>query len=858
MKKILTLFLSMTTYTVFAQDVHYVTGIVTIQFESGVNHKSGINNFNQIIDEYDIYSIERSYPFLDLIKATSETEENLFALRRSYTVKYHANVIPENVANHLSMTDGIRYAEPVALLKTEIAISSFIPNDPGYHFFQDYLKKLQFPEAWEIVKGDDISNRVVIAIVDSGTDWIHEDLSSNIWINEDEIEDNGIDDDNNGFIDDINGWGFCVEISNEECIGGPDPNSPAAIHGTLVAGVPGAITNNAIGISGATWNALIMPIAANPVPEPIGFLNTLFARKGILYAAMNNADIINTSFAGEDLSEEERQIVELATSMGSLIVSAAANQGRNIDEGAGIYPAQFPGVLSVGSVIGNKLEGYSNYGSSVNVFTQGTVVTTYPGGEYDIVGGTSFATPLAASVAALIKTKNPTWTPEMIRLHIMATAENIDRYNLGYEGKLGFGKINVLKAVTEEYNSSGVLVTNTSASNYEVKPKESVKIAVTVKSYLNDIFDLSIRLVEKKPSEFVVWNLQEVKINSIQKTEQTTVFFELNIIDDVSRKDTLDLKIDLHFDNQVLSIGEINSIKILSNFDLDILAKTHHTLKAIYKLTNGDQWDDNTGWDTTATPGSMLDFDLWYGVSIRNDHVHTLNLTANNLNGTIPPEIGNLTELGFLVLNGNRIIGSIPQEIGHLTKLENLWLSENNLIGPIPSEIGNLTELKFLDLDDNELSGEVPESFENLTKLRYLYIAKNKLTNNLPRGLLQIKNLDTFYFNDNFSLCAPTDDIFQNWLHMINNFAGENCTTDVSTEEQSKQEQIYFYPNPVIDFVTFEGLPFDANVNVYDALGRQIQITNESRINMTGLSSGVYFYIITSENERISGTLIKQ
>ena len=122
-------------------------------------------------------------------------------------------------------------------------------------------------------------------------------------------------------------------------------------------------------------------------------------------------------------------------------------------------------------------------------------------------------------------------------------------------------------------------------------------------------------------------------------------------------------------------------------------------LIALYDATDGDNWDDNTGWKTDPVVGN------WFGVTVSGGNVTQLELNNNSLNGTIPSDIGDLTSLTILRLHANSLSGSIPTEIGNLTSLTTLWLHDNSLSGSIPTEIGNLTSLTDLRLHQNSLSG---------------------------------------------------------------------------------------------------------------------------------------------------------
>jgi Leucine-rich repeat (LRR) protein/PKD repeat protein len=226
-------------------------------------------------------------------------------------------------------------------------------------------------------------------------------------------------------------------------------------------------------------------------------------------------------------------------------------------------------------------------------------------------------------------------------------------------------------------------------------------------------------------------------------------------------------------------------------------------LKALYINTTSDtsNWTNHTGWlETNVSPC------LWHNVNCTNSsssdpfrHVTGLWLEQNNLNGTIPNEIGNLkyldglglwdnnligsipiagtglpgldslTKLSTLLLNNNHLSGDIPHQLGSLTSLNTLNLGWNDLKGDIPTELGNLTNLTKLHLNTNSLAGSIPSELGQLTNLKYLSLNNNQLSGPIPATLVNLTLLTEFYFDNNTSLCKPDDAAFQAWLESISN-----------------------------------------------------------------------------------------
>jgi|GEM_PF-359311 len=277
------------------------------------------------------------------------------------------------------------------------------PNDPKYSK-QYALEKVQAEAAWEYTKG---SKEVVVAVIDTGVDYTHEDLEGQIWENKAEIAGNDKDDDGNGFVDDVRGWDFDdadndpMDDTSDGFFGfGGNPG-----HGTHCAGIIGATGDNEIGISGMAQNITIMPIR---FLNENGSGNLANSIKAIDYAIDNGAHIISASWGGsfpESVSAPIAEAIERAEKAGVIFVAAAANSGANNDK-ENYFPTNAPykNVISVAATGQNdKKASFSNYGiENVHVGAPGVdILSTLPDNEYDTLSGTSMATPLVAGLIAL-------------------------------------------------------------------------------------------------------------------------------------------------------------------------------------------------------------------------------------------------------------------------------------------------------------------------------------------------------------------------------------------------------------------------------------------------------------------------
>jgi len=360
----------------------------------------------------------------------------------------------------MSVEEGIRlykqnpdveYAEPNYIVRK---VST--PNDPyfdfqwGLHNIGQIINgvagvpdaDIDAPEAWDIPGG---SSTVIVAVLDTGVDYDHPDLRDNIWINGRESPNNGIDDDENGYVDDIRGWNF-VSDNNDPM----DDDSDS--HGTHVAGIIGAVGNNGVGISGVARNVKIMPVK---FLDHTGTGDIMDAILAIKYAVNNGAKVINASYAYPggcyrvSPSQAERDAIAEANERGVLFVAAAGNYGCNNDN-TPTYPASYPldNIISVGATDNrDRVPYWSNYGiGSVHVYAPGVgIYSTIRGGGYAFLDGTSMATPFVSGLVALV------WSyyPELSHLEIKARILNSVEKLSSIEGKIATdGRINAHKALT--------------------------------------------------------------------------------------------------------------------------------------------------------------------------------------------------------------------------------------------------------------------------------------------------------------------------------------------------------------------------------------------------------------------------
>lgn len=371
------------------------------------------------------------------------------------------------MANDYKSNPAIEYAQANHIVKAQI-FPETLPNDTYVDNNQDGiwssgawgqpyedcwgLKKIHADQAWASSQGEGI----IVAVVDSGIYYYHEDIAANIWANAgDPI--NGIDDDHNGFIDDAQGWDF-VSQDNDPY----DGNG----HGTHVAGIIAAIGNNNKGIIGVAPQAKVMAIKAL---DDSGNGTEVTLSQGLYYAANKGADIINASWGSSENSQTILDAINWASSHGCVIIAAAGNDNQ---DAANFSPANIGNVITVAASDHNDLKSdFSNWGYKIDVTAPGgdsvdasptriyqnilslkSPGTDMYGGGLNIVGtkyyrarGTSMAAPFVSGLAALILKNHPTFTPEQIRQVLRISADDVQE--VGWDKYSGYGRINAFNAI---------------------------------------------------------------------------------------------------------------------------------------------------------------------------------------------------------------------------------------------------------------------------------------------------------------------------------------------------------------------------------------------------------------------------
>lgn len=354
----------------------------------------------ELADEFGLTKVEKPFHF-------ARTNE----IKEVYQLHFEAEGREIELARQLELVNTVNYAERVPIMRT-----SFTPNDlgpEGGNGNQWGLWRINAQEAWDISTGN---TDIKVAIVDDALLTTHPDLIPNLVPGYDVA-----DDDNDAM-----------------------PNEVAMSHGTHVAGIVSAATNNGLGVASIGFNVKIIPVKSSNAPQ---FISDAYA--GVVWAADNDADVINMSWGGSGFSQTGQNIINYAYNAGCVNIAASGNDNVSTI----FYPAGYNNVVSVSSTTTNDAKSsFSNYGGWVDVSAPGSqILSTYIGNNfqptYANLSGTSMASPMAAGLAGLILSVNPDLPQAQVIDCLISTADNIDGANPSFINQLGSGRINAYEAV---------------------------------------------------------------------------------------------------------------------------------------------------------------------------------------------------------------------------------------------------------------------------------------------------------------------------------------------------------------------------------------------------------------------------
>jgi serine protease len=406
------------------------TGVPSLaidQVMSG-NSVTGVNSIDNLCAEQNITSIEHFYD------APVKTAGLKDLIPRMYIFHVGEGVDVQNACQAFRGSPDVECADLYDIPKL-----FYTPNDPSRNS-QFHLGRVDVFRAWDIFRGD-TTRYAIVGIVDTGVYWSHPDLVANMWVNPGEdldgdgrwtsADNNGADDDGNGYIDDVIGWDFGRGDNN--------PQEDAAIHGTHVAGCASEVTDNNLNGAGVGFHVRLM--AAKGARRDT--LNAVY--QAMTYAVENGAMIINCSWGSASFSQTYQNLINGFWNSGAVIVAAAGNDGVSTR----FYPAAYTHVVSVAATTStDHRASFSNYGTWIDISAPGQgIYSTWSTNSMTTLDGTSMASPITSGVAGLIRAAHPSWSNDDVVNTLISSADNIDNLNPGYAGQLGSGRVNAYNAL---------------------------------------------------------------------------------------------------------------------------------------------------------------------------------------------------------------------------------------------------------------------------------------------------------------------------------------------------------------------------------------------------------------------------
>lgn len=856
----------------------------------------------KIFDRIQVSELNKIFPnHTKPLTKTDKFGNKLVDLSLIYRLKYKADFCENSVITLLDNTRVLEYVELEVMPEL-----LFVPNDPGIPN-QYYLNNIKAFQAWNLWKGD---SSFVVGIVDTGYDIVHPDLVNALKYNvADPID--GLDNDNDGFIDNFYGWNFGNNNNNVQVV--------AHGHGVHVSGLAGATPNNTFGIAGVGYNTKLLPVK---IDNEFGLLVRPF--EGIVYAADRGAKVINCSW-GSNLGAGKfgQDVVNYATfNKQALVVAAAGNSNSEVE----FFPCAYSNVFCVAGTKANDFKWEeSSFYRKVDISAPGhNIFSTWVNGTFTHSGGTSMSAPIVAGAAALIWSKFQNLHPLQIKEHIKNTSDLIDTVGTNnlYEGKLGKGRLNMFRALTDSF-SSAIKLLNLTISDYNNEVfviNDTLYITGNFINYLKPTTNLLVNVTTTSTNvELVNTSFNAGHIAEMQTFNNQNNPFTLRLLPSMPSNYNLELKF-IYTDSNYLS----NDFYVLNlNIDyLDISANRINTTItsngnfAYNNLTNLQQgtgylFDGNT-FSILSSAGLLIAYannrvmdNLWNVTgNVDKDFVTIMPTTR-----IIPPLKGDENIINKFDDSGatNRIGLKVEQNTyaynrtNHLnyviveydiintsqTNLQNFYAGifadwelpllisnrgstafqnklgfVHNLDSSLYAGIQLLSNSNFIHyaIDNNGQSSSINlndgfssvEKFTTLTTTRLTSGTQpngNNVSQVVSSGPFSLISYDTLKIAFAFHTAYSFNELI-NSASIAEFCYNNNCFASIC--EQNKQIQIF--PNPTSDFINImtENLS-EYLINIYNLNGKLIKSTKNNNqdsivIDVSDLKAGTYVINIVNTN----------
>lgn len=519
---------------------------------------------------------------------TSNTSIKSSILERLYKINIPEDS-KEKFLKKLRNNQNVEYIQKSNIYKVDAEQN--LTNDSLYSR-QWGLKKVGIEGAWDVTEG---SKEISIGLIDTGIDYFHPELSNKMKINPaedlndngklDESDKDGIDNDGNGFIDDVIGWdftdrvGFPFDTTSGDYLAWDNNPMDEYGHGTYVAGVLGAEKNNEKGIAGVAPNCKILNLRAF---DPSGYGEEDDVAAAILYAIDNDADIINMSFGDNSFSYVLRDIIKYADFQGIIMVASAGNSGSNQPH----YPSGYSEVISVGaSTQKDYVASFSNYGSTLDLVAPGSnIITTEMEGEYTSINGTSASAPFVSGTAAMLLSLDNSLSGSEIKQILKSTSTDINE--TGWDERSGAGRLNSEKALT--IPAPAIVEFNHPKQDYAAA-KGEIDINVTALSPYFESFDIDLgeglnpedwtNLIAEHPYQISNEKITTLPVNNLVDTSYT-----LRIKLHQTNGRVLEERVNFHIQREKPEAVVVNFGEALYGKKSTIFASVYSKEKSIVKM----------------------------------------------------------------------------------------------------------------------------------------------------------------------------------------------------------------------------------------------------------------------------------
>ena len=453
--------------TVWAQDAFQDRLLIALKPEAPslptgkVSATTAANNsqLQLLLQKYHVVKIEKWLKSADQNDVFEGIDFN-----KVYRFYFEKSSLLKQAAGAFKTAEDIIAVDFEPKVKIAVPIPPAVTSDPFVER-QYYLDKIMAKYAWTLLeKVSPPAQPILIGIVDTGIDYLHPEMEPVLYINPGEDVDgdgqftsadlNGIDDDGNGFVDDVRGWDF--SYASDSVAGDNDIRPPSAggyeilSHGTHVAGIAGAMANNGLGISGIARGYKIIG-TKHSLDDDLSNGYLYNAYDGILYCAKLGADVVNCSWGGSGYYDLAQKLIDMVRkNYGTIVVAAAGNDNNNNDN-KHFYPSDLDGVISVAALgPDDRKASFSNFGHVIDISAPGVGIFStihYYKGGYATWQGTSMASPVVAGSIALVKYFFPDLSPDELVQKVLDAADPLNEINPSYRNLLGSGRVNVYNAI---------------------------------------------------------------------------------------------------------------------------------------------------------------------------------------------------------------------------------------------------------------------------------------------------------------------------------------------------------------------------------------------------------------------------